>query len=103
MPRIALGTWRDRRPCQGVTEISMRAGRKENRNKSVSPSKITKKSPDQPAQCGDRDAAPHADSPAESGKPAHKIEFAPGTYYRQGVRVPARPPSKSALLRVRSR
>jgi hypothetical protein len=80
----------------------MRAGRKENRNKSVSPSKITK-NPDQPANAGNRDAAPHGDSPPESGKPAHKTEFAPGIYYRQGVRVPARPPSKSPLPRVRGR
>jgi hypothetical protein len=65
----------------------MSAGRKENPEKSVSPGQPGK-IPDQPAATVDNEAASHPGSPAKPGKPEHRVEFAQGTYYRQGVRVP---------------
>ena len=41
-------------------------------------------------------------SPAKSGEPERKTEFAQGTYYRQGVLVPGGP-HKGPMPRSRSR
>jgi hypothetical protein len=101
VPRVASGPRRDRPPCQGVTEIRMSSGRKEIPEKSVSshqPGKI----PDQPAAAVDKNAASHAESSTQSGKPERKTEFAQGTYYRQGVRVPEGQ-HKSPVPRTRNR
>lgn len=101
VPRVASGPRRDRLPCQGVTEISMSAGRKESPEKSVSP-RQPKRNPDQPATEVRKDAASHTDSSTKSGKPERKAEFAQGTYYRQGVLVPGGP-HKSPVPRSRNR
>ena len=97
MPRVASGARRDRLPCQGVTEISMSAGRKESPEKSVLP-RLTRKNPDWPLMGVPKDAASQADLPVKSGK----TEFAQGTYYRQGVLVPGGP-HKGAMPRTRTR
>ncbi len=101
VPRVASGPRRDRLPCQGVTEISMSAGRKESPEKSVSPPQ-PKRNPDQPATEVHKDAASHGDSSTKSGKPERKAEFAQGTYYRQGVLVPGGP-HKGPMPRTRNR
>jgi len=101
VPRVASGPRRDRLPCQGITEISMSAGRKESPEKSVSPSQ-SNKNPDQPATEVGKDAASNTDSSAKSVKPERKVEFAQGTYYRQGVLVPGGP-HKGAMPRNRNR
>jgi hypothetical protein len=101
VPRVASGPRRGRLPCQGVTEISMSAGRKENPEKSVSP-RQPKKNPDQPATAVHKSAASPTDSSTKSDKPEHKAAFAQGTYYRQGVLVPGGP-HKSPMPRSRNR
>ena len=75
----------------------MPSGRKESLEKPVSPLP-PKKTPDQPAAEVHKDA----DSPAKSGKPQGKAEFAQGNYYRQGVLVPGGP-HKGAMPRTRNR
>jgi hypothetical protein len=97
VPRVASGARRDSLPCQGVTEISMSAGRKESPEKYALP-RLTKKNPDRPLTEVPKDAASHADVPTKSGK----TEFAQATYYRQGVLVPGGP-HKGALPRTRYR
>ena len=101
VPRVASGPRRDGLPCQGVTEMSMSAGRKESPEKSVS-LRQRKTSPDQPATEVLKVAVAHTDASTKSDKPECKVEFAQGTYYRQGVRVPAGS-QKNPLARTRNR
>jgi hypothetical protein len=79
----------------------MSAGRKENPEKSVSRLQ-PERNPDQPVTEVLKDEAPHTDSSTKSDKPERKAEFAQGTYYRQGVRVPAGS-QKNPLPRTRNR
>ena len=99
--RAASGPRRDRLPCQGITEISMSAGRKESLEKSVLP-RQRKRNSDQPVTEVLKDAASHTDSSARAGNPQRKAEFAQGTVYRQGVRVSSAP-HKGAIPRTRNR
>jgi hypothetical protein len=101
VPRVASGPRRNRLPCEGITEISMSAGRKESPAKSVSPSQPATNS-DQPAMDVPKDAASHMDSSTKAITPGRKVEFAQGTYYRQGVRVSG-VPQKSPMPRTRNR
>ena len=100
-PRVASGSRRDRLPYLGVTEIRMSAGRKASPEQSVSP-RQPKKNPDQPAREVRKEAASHPDSSTKSGSPERKTGFAQGTYYRQGVRVPAGT-QKNPIPRSRNR
>ena len=101
MPRVASGPRRDRLPCEGVTEISMSAGRKESPEKSALP-RQPRRNPDQPVTELHKDAASHTDLSTKAGNPERKVGFAQGTVYRQGVRV-ADGPHKSPLSRTRNR
>ena len=100
-PRVASGSRRDRLPYLGVTEIRMSAGRKAKSEKSLAPHQ-SEKIPEQSAVAVDKSAASPPEASTKSGKPERKVEFAQGTYYRQGVLVPGGP-HKGPMPRNRSR
>jgi hypothetical protein len=79
----------------------MSAGMKVKPEKSIAPPQPGK-IPDQPAAAIDKDAVSLPESSTKSGKPERKVEFAQGTYYRQGVLVPGGP-HKGPMPRSRSR
>ena len=79
----------------------MSVGRKAKPEKSLAPSPPGK-IPEHPAVARDANAAPHPESSGKSGKP-ERVEFAQGTYYRQGVLVPGGPHAKNPMARGRNR
>ncbi len=78
----------------------MSVGRKAKPEKSLA-SLQPGKTPDRPVATADKNAASHPESSIRSGKP-ERVEFAQGTYYRQGVLVPGGP-HKGPMPRVRNR
>ena len=101
VPRVASGPRRDRLPCPGATEIRMSVGRKAKPEKSLA-SLQPGKTPYRPEATVDKNAASQPEPSIKSGKPERKVEFAQGTYYRQGVLVPGGP-HKGPMPRVRNR
>ncbi|HKB81655.1 MAG TPA: hypothetical protein VKD04_00460 [Burkholderiales bacterium] len=102
VPRVASGpSGAADCPAQGSTEIRMSAGPKENPENTLSPLPRNA-NPDRPAPEVRKDIESHVVASSKDGKQERKVEFAQGTIYRQGIRVP-NGPNKSPVSRGRNK